>query len=68
MVHHHHDRNCPRGASRRHTFRERSRSSGCIEKSITSLHSSGQDSGIVDAAVHCQCGISSSHSSEESSK
>jgi hypothetical protein len=68
LVHHHHDRNCPRAASRRQTFRERSRSSGCIEKSITSLHSSGQDSGIVDNTLHCQCGQSSTQSSEESSK
>lgn len=64
---HPHDRNCPRTSSRRQPFRERSRSSGCMEKSITSLHSSGQDSGIADNATHCQCG-QSSHSSEESSK
>ncbi|XP_044262289.1 cadherin-89D isoform X1 [Tribolium madens] len=66
IVHHHHDRSCQRMSSTRRTFRERSRSSGCIEKSITSLHSSGQDSGIVDAG-HCQCRQSCSQSSEESS-
>lgn len=70
-----HDSTCPRMASGRRQqqqplreTRERSRSSGCLEKSITSIHSSGQDSGIVDGALHCHCGQSSSQSSEDSSK
>lgn len=67
-----HDVTCPRfGGSRYGGYRERSRSSIGIEKSITSLHSSGHDSGIADAAVmhSCQCGHSSSRSSgEDSSK
>ncbi|KAJ8919173.1 hypothetical protein NQ315_012159 [Exocentrus adspersus] len=63
---HRHDSSCPAMTMQRPQFRERSRSSGCVEKSVTSLHSSGQDSGIVDGAVHCHCEHSSSHSSEES--
>lgn len=67
--HHQHDVNCPRFAGRRTNIREGSRSIGGMETSITSLHSSGHDSGIVDAGVHCQCGQSSTQSSgEDSSK
>ncbi|XP_066256989.1 cadherin-89D isoform X1 [Euwallacea similis] len=61
-----HDVSCPRySGSKYGGYRERSRGSIGIEKSITSLHSSGQDSGIADAAVmhSCQCGRSSSRSS-----
>lgn len=39
---------------------------GCLEASATSLHSSGQDSGIVARACHCS--HSSSPSSSNSSK
>ena len=65
-----HDINCPRHPARKNTqLRERSRSIGGMETSITSLHSSGQDSGIADNGGNCQCGQSSGHSSgEESSK
>ncbi|KAK0092186.1 hypothetical protein PV326_001981 [Microctonus aethiopoides] len=41
------------------------RATGCLEASATSLHSSGQDSGIVARA--CHCGHSSSPSSGDSS-
>uniref|UniRef100_A0A0C9QQ15 Add protein n=2 Tax=Fopius arisanus TaxID=64838 RepID=A0A0C9QQ15_9HYME len=40
-------------------------STGCLEASATSLHSSGQDSGIVARA--CNCGHSSTPSSADSS-
>lgn len=66
--HQQHDVNCPRYPLRRMHTRERSRSTAGIETSITSLHSSGHDSGIVDNALQCQCGHSASQSSEESSK
>ncbi|CAG9765181.1 unnamed protein product [Ceutorhynchus assimilis] len=66
-----HDISCPRyGAARLSGYRDRSRSSMGLEKSITSLHSSGHDSGIADAnnVIHsCQCGNSSSRSSGEDS-
>lgn len=39
---------------------------GCHKSSVASLHSSGQDSGIVARA--CHCGHSSSPSSTDSSK
>lgn len=65
---HRHGSSCPAMTIGRPQFRERSRSSGCMEKSVTSLHSSGQDSGIVDSALHCHCEQSSSQSSEESCK
>lgn len=57
-----------RVSGRKDIIRERSRSGGGLETSITSLHSSGHDSGIVDGGLHCPCGQSTSHSSEESSK
>lgn len=63
--HHHHDANCPRYSAR--FAKERSRSLGAMETSIASLHSSGKDSGIADG-IQCQCGLSTSHSSDESSK
>lgn len=63
----HHDLTCGRYPGYRHGTRERSRSAGGVEKSITSVHSSGHDSGIADGAMQCHCGHSS-HSSEESSK
>lgn len=63
----HHDTTCNRYNGYRHGTRERSRSAGGVEKSVTSVHSSGHDSGIVDGALHCHCGHSN-HSSEESSK
>ncbi|KAL3277700.1 hypothetical protein HHI36_013045 [Cryptolaemus montrouzieri] len=59
-----HDISCPHYISSS-GYRGRSRSSGGL-KSVNSLHSSGQDSGIVDA-TQCQCGQLSSQSSEESS-
>ncbi|CAH0559443.1 unnamed protein product [Brassicogethes aeneus] len=63
-----HASSCPRVAGMRPGFRERSRSTGCMEKSIASVHSSGHDSGIADGGVvHCQCGQSSSQSSSASS-
>ncbi|KAL1491992.1 hypothetical protein ABEB36_012502 [Hypothenemus hampei] len=68
-----HDVSCPRYISSRFGgfgYRERSRSSVAMEKSITSLHSSGHDSGITaDGPVmhSCQCGHSSSRSSGEES-
>lgn len=65
--HHQHDVNCPRFTGRRTNIREGSRSIGGMETSITSLHSSGQDSGIVDTGIHCQCGQSSTQSSGEDS-
>ncbi|KRT84259.1 Cadherin, partial [Oryctes borbonicus] len=65
--HHQHDVNCPRFAGRRTNIRDGSRSIGGMETSITSLHSSGHDSGIVDTGVHCQCGQSSTQSSGEDS-
>ncbi|XP_068082261.1 cadherin-89D [Anabrus simplex] len=74
---HQHDINC----SRHHHNRRRSSSklnlvrspSNLMEASITSLHSSGKDSGIADGMRHvdtgrCICGHSTSHSSGESSK
>lgn len=64
----HHEPGCTRFGAYRYATRERSRSTAGIEKSITSLHSSGHDSGIADGAVHCQCGHTSSQSSEDSSK
>ncbi|KAH0563579.1 hypothetical protein KQX54_002631 [Cotesia glomerata] len=42
-------------------------SNGCIEASATSVHSSGQDSGIVARTCHCGHGHSSTPSSGESS-
>ncbi|XP_030768238.1 cadherin-89D isoform X4 [Sitophilus oryzae] len=65
---HHHDISCPRYGTRPSGYRGHSRSSVGLEKSITSLHSSGHDSGIADATiVHpCHCGHSSSRSSEGS--
>lgn len=75
--HHRHDVSCPRfSGTRRTNIREGSRSIGGMETSITSLHSSGRDSGIVESTgggggvgVHCLCGHSSSQSSgEDSSK
>ncbi|KAF5278589.1 hypothetical protein FQA39_LY00631 [Lamprigera yunnana] len=45
---------------------ERSRRVGGIETSLTSLHSSGKDSGIIDGGHHCPCGQTSSQTSEES--
>ncbi|KAH1022570.1 hypothetical protein HUJ04_011952 [Dendroctonus ponderosae] len=65
-----HDVSCPRyTGSRLGGYREKSRNSMGLEKSITSLHSSGHDSGIADGTmVHsCQCGHSSSRSSGEES-
>ncbi|XP_060524594.1 cadherin-89D isoform X2 [Cylas formicarius] len=63
-----HDVSCPRYGARLNGFRDRQRNSVGMEKSVTSLHSSGQDSGIVDATVtNCQCGQSSSRSSAGSS-
>ncbi|KAK9881182.1 hypothetical protein WA026_014530 [Henosepilachna vigintioctopunctata] len=59
-----HDATCPRYVTPS-GYRGRSKSSGGL-KSINSMHSSGQDSGIVEA-TQCQCGQSSSQSSEESS-
>ncbi|KAK4881949.1 hypothetical protein RN001_005268 [Aquatica leii] len=44
---------------------ERSRSVGGLETSMTSLHSSGRDSGIIDGGHQCPCG-QSTHTSEES--
>ncbi|KAJ8965388.1 hypothetical protein NQ317_004640 [Molorchus minor] len=65
--HHRHESSCHSTTMRRpHHFRERSRSSGCIEKSVTSLHSSGHDSGIAENTLHCQCGQSSSQESDAS--
>ncbi|XP_076254284.1 cadherin 89D [Rhynchophorus ferrugineus] len=66
-----HDVTCPRYGTRGTGtgYRGHSRSStGGLEKSITSLHSSGHDSGIADAAVlhSCHCGRSSSRSSDAS--
>lgn len=66
--HHQHDINCPKYHLRRYHTRERSRSNGALETSITSLHSSGHDSGIVDGTIQCQCGQTTSQSSEDSSK
>lgn len=65
--HHQHDVNCPRFSGKRTKIREGSRSIGGMETSITSLHSSGHDSGIVEPGMHCQCGHSSSQSSGEDS-
>ncbi|XP_050312281.1 cadherin-89D isoform X2 [Anthonomus grandis grandis] len=65
-----HDITCPRYyANRYREYHEKPRNSIGIEKSITSLHSSGQDSGIADATVvhSCQCGHSSSRSSGDES-
>ncbi|XP_031334592.1 cadherin-89D isoform X1 [Photinus pyralis] len=45
---------------------ERARSIGGLETSMTSLHSSGKDSGIIDESQHCPCGQSSSVGSEGS--
>lgn len=65
--HHQHDRNCVRFEPRNMARKPRS---GPLDNSATSLHSSGKDSGIVDSAVdvtgRCQCGHSSTHSSEDS--
>lgn len=63
---HQHEKTCSRYDGRRQSRR---RLTG-LETSITSLHSSGKDSGIVDGVdvMRCQCGHSSTHSSEESSK
>lgn len=60
-----HDKTCSRYEARRQS---RNRLAA-LETSITSLHSSGKDSGIVDGVdvMRCQCG-NSTHSSEESSK
>lgn len=66
--HQQHDVNCPRYPLRRFQTRERSRSTGGLETSITSLHSSGHDSGIVDSTIQCQCSQTTSPSSEDSSK
>lgn len=63
----HHNMTCSRYNGYRHGSRERSRSTGGVEKSVTSVHSSGHDSGIADGVQHCHCG-QSSHSSDESSK
>lgn len=66
--HHQHDRNCVRFEGRKITRKSRITP---LDNSATSLHSSGKDSGIVDSAVdvtgRCQCGHSSTHTSEESS-
>ncbi|XP_018326516.1 cadherin-89D [Agrilus planipennis] len=48
-------------------YRDRSKSTGGLETSVTSLHSSCHDSGIVDAGVHCACSHSTSRCSEDSS-
>ncbi|KAF5301195.1 hypothetical protein FQR65_LT19256 [Abscondita terminalis] len=45
---------------------ERSRSVGGLETSMTSLHSSCRDSGIIDGGHQCPCGQSSSQTSEGS--
>ncbi|KAK5650009.1 hypothetical protein RI129_001038 [Pyrocoelia pectoralis] len=45
---------------------ERARSVGGLETSMTSLHSSGKDSGIIDESQHCPCGQSSSLATEDS--
>lgn len=64
-----HDITCPRYTGSKYGgYRERSRGSMALEKSITSLHSSGHDSGIDAAMMHsCQCGHSSGRSSGEDS-
>ncbi|XP_022919668.1 cadherin-89D isoform X2 [Onthophagus taurus] len=72
--HHHHDVTCPRYLinNKRVLRGENHRNSlAGLETSITSLHSSGHDSGIVDnVAVLCQCGggqSSNGQTSEEDS-
>lgn len=58
---------CRMGGCSKHAGRTTAGTPKGLEASATSLHSSGQDSGIV-ARASCHCSHSSSPSSGESSK
>ncbi|GLH03452.1 Cadherin-89D [Gryllus bimaculatus] len=68
---HHHNRRRSAIGTKTHVSRSTSNIPGHLEASMTSLHSSGKDSGIADGLRHdhgrCICGHSTSHSSGDSS-